>query len=124
MALNKKEKREIGVVFGSVLLVVLVGGLLHESSVNTQKALSGQATHLVNDAPTYSGFLTLMNEHCSAVYGVGKCSLLCGTKTCVPLENNCNEEVVNNQCWCCQVPNWKFFKLNLNKSYHSWVKND
>ncbi len=101
--LNKKEKREIGIIFACVFLVVLVG--LFVTFYTERKAIStGQAISAA--APSYSGVIEMLQNNCAPSLGNGSCNSLCSSqeKVCLPIENNCELNLDNNQCLCCAVP--------------------
>ena len=78
--LSSKEKKEIGLILGSVLLVAIVGLLLTQIVDNKSEAIVGEATHL--DKPTYSGVITLLNSYCVPINSGGAiCNDVCNEKS-------------------------------------------
>ena len=102
--ITKKEKIEIGFVLGAVLLVVIVGLSLHFVQEGKIKAIAGAAVQLDPKIPTYPGTLVLLKDYCNVVSGSGTCDSLCGSKVCVPIENDCSKSVSKNNCLCCDYP--------------------
>jgi hypothetical protein len=102
--LKPKEKKEIGIVFASVLVVVVVGLVLNV--VESRKVSNvGMATTLISNLPDNPGVLAMLNEKCTPVKGNGMCDQICGqSRVCVPLEANCNANIEGNSCYCCEVP--------------------
>ena len=101
--LNPKEKKEIGLIFASVLVVVIVGMLTTTLVGREQKNFAGAATTRVFNSPDNVGALSLLNEKCHAVIDDGDCNTICNTNICVPLEENCDTSKPSNQCYCCEV---------------------
>ena len=102
MNITPKEKKEIGLMLGSVFFVALIGVLLTNSAISKQ-SVAGEAVHLSASAPTYEGTLVLLKTQCSAVVGTGDCNAICGSDlVCVPVEENCDESLNENSCWCCR----------------------
>ena len=99
IVLSKKEKEEIGLIIGSVLLVAIVGIILVIVGANKEEAIVGSA--ISSEIPTPTGVLVLMNEHCEIKNG-GICNEVCAEKTCFPVEANC--DVQSSQCLCCDSP--------------------
>jgi hypothetical protein len=99
--LSKKEKREIGLIVASVVLVLTIGLIVNYMESGHTGNIRGSAISL-DGTPTLSGMLGLLNEYCYPVQGVGSCNALCGEDVCVPVEENCDEELVENQCLCCE----------------------
>ncbi len=102
MVLRPKEKKEIGMVFFAVFLVVAVGLVLN--IIESKKTFSGAATTIIANSPDNSGVLSLLNERCAPKSGNGNCDAICGTQVCIPLEEDCTFSKNNNQCYCCEVP--------------------
>ena len=99
-SLTKKEKEEIALILGSVLLVAIIGILVVVIGDNKAETFSGAA--ISSDVPTPTGVLVLMNGHCEITEG-GICNEVCGSKkTCFPVEENCDAQ--SSQCLCCDVP--------------------
>jgi len=98
--INSKEKKEIALVIGAVLIVAVLGIVL---MVKTNQNVAGAATTRISNLPDNTGVLSLLNEKCVVVSGKGSCDLLCGqNKVCLPLEENCDTSVENNRCYCCE----------------------
>jgi len=104
VVLKPKEKKEIGIVFAAVFLVVAIGLLLSYMGDKKISNMYGAATTLVFNSPDNSGTLSLLNERCAPISGNGNCDIICGSKVCVPLERNCYTPATDNQCYCCEVP--------------------
>ena len=104
MSLTTKEKKEIALILGSVLLVAIVGLVTTQLTANRVEAIAGAAVRLNPDVPTYPGTMILLKEYCSPVRGSGDCDSICGERVCVPTQENCNVAVDNNQCLCCSNP--------------------
>lgn len=103
-ALSSKEKREIALIFGSVLLVAFVGLIVTFKAAGTFNTIAGAAVHLNPDVPTYSGSLVLLKDYCGVVKGDGSsCDNVCGSqRVCVPVEENCDQAA--DSCLCCSSP--------------------
>jgi len=99
--LKPKEKKEIGLIFASVLVVVMVGMLTSTLLGREEKNFAGAATTRVFNSPDNVGALSLLNEKCHAQSGPGSCDTVCGTQICIPLEENCNKH--SNTCYCCEA---------------------
>ena len=97
--LSGKEKREIGLIVGSVLVVLVVGLFLVEVEGN----IAGQA-YLNPEVPTDTGAIVVLKDFCSPVLGVGSCNEICSDKICVPIERDCSVAFESNQCLCCTSP--------------------
>ena len=99
-SLSKKEKGEIGLILGSVLVVAIVGLLLTQVSGKTE-TFTGAG---IEGVPTTTGVLVLMNNYCEPVNIEGVCDDICESqgKTCFPVEADC--DVVSSQCLCCSSP--------------------
>ncbi len=102
--LSTKEKREIGLILGSVLLVAFVGLAVTLFSADKLEVVAGAAVKLNPDVPTYPGALIMLKEYCEPISGSGSCDSLCGERICVPTEENCEVNVGENQCLCCDQP--------------------
>lgn len=100
----QKEKREIALVLGSVFLVAIVGIAVAMLTAGRLESIAGASVKLNMDVPTYAGALILLKEYCSPQLGSGSCSEICGEKTCLPVEENCDAALENNQCLCCEGP--------------------
>ena len=61
--ITKKEKREIGLILGSVLIVAIVGVMI----TNTAFSSVGEATRLGKGGATYPGIISLLSEYSEAV---------------------------------------------------------
>ncbi|MFA6461141.1 MAG: hypothetical protein WCV90_02655 [Candidatus Woesearchaeota archaeon] len=96
--MGPKQKKEIALIIGAVLIVVILGGVL---TFQNQKNFAGAATTRISNLPDNPGVLSLLNEKCNVVRGNGACNSLCKGLTCVPLEDNCDRVVENNKCYCC-----------------------
>jgi TRAP-type uncharacterized transport system substrate-binding protein len=96
-----KEKREIALILGSVLLVAVVGMITTMATAGKLGVIMGAATQLNEEVPTYAGVLVMLKERCSAVSGSGSCDNICGLKQCLPTEENCDVSKSENQCLCC-----------------------
>ena len=101
-SLSKKEKGEIGLILGSVLVVAIVGLLLTQVSGKTE-TFTGAG---IEGVPTTTGVLVLMNNYCEPVNIEGVCDDICSSsnpvRTCFPVEDDC--DVVSSQCLCCSSP--------------------
>ena len=100
-SLSKKEKGEIGLILGSVLLVAIIGLLLTQVS-GKQETFTGAG--ISSGVPTTTGVLVLMNDYCEPINIEGVCDDTCEIqgKTCFPVEADC--DVVSSQCLCCESP--------------------
>ena len=98
---SKKEQREIAFMLGAVLLVAVVGFGL-QAMVPGNSAVAGAAVSLDSETPTYNGILYLLEDACHQVAadGISTCDDLCGSSTCIPLEDNC-DVATDYQCHCC-----------------------
>ena len=96
--MKQKEKEEILFIVGAVLLVAVIG-LVVLFLAEEKTAAVGEA--ISSDVPTPTGVLVLMNEYCEIKEG-GVCNEICGSKTCFPVEANCDE--ISSQCLCCESP--------------------
>ena len=96
-ALSKKEKGEIGLILGSVLVVAVIGLVLTQSSSKVE-TFTGAG---IAGVPTSTGVLVLMNNYCVPIVGEGICDQVCESqdKTCFPVEDDC--DVSSTQCLCC-----------------------
>lgn len=101
--LRPKEKKEIGLIFASVLVVVVVGMLTTTMIGGEQKNFADAATTRVFNSPDNVGALSLLNENCHAKIDTGNCNTICGSQVCIPLEENCEDSKDSNQCYCCGV---------------------
>lgn len=103
--LLNKEKKEIGLILGSVLLVALVAIISINFAEEKVGAIRGAAVTLTG-VPTYPGTLVLLKDYCAPVVGKGMCNDICGDQICIPVEENCDfdsgEE--DNSCLCCNYP--------------------
>jgi hypothetical protein len=97
-----KEKKEMGLIFGAVLMVAIVGIVL-SLKTNETTAFAGQAVTINPELLTESGMVGLLNEKCEPVTGEGQCNSICGSQLCVPVEENCDTSISNNQCLCCTI---------------------
>jgi hypothetical protein len=103
--LNGKKRNEIILIISSVALVLIVGLIVNYLNINHIENTVGNAGKLLADNPSLSGMLGLLNEYCYPVHGTNSnCDTLCGTDICVPVEDNCDEIIENNQCLCCKNP--------------------
>ncbi len=96
--ITKKEKREIGLILGSVFLVAIVGLMITDDTISTV----GQATHLT--VTTYSGTLTLLNEYCSPIKKLVNCELTCNAENMDPGPPITPQD---EYCLCCSVQDGK-----------------
>ena len=101
--LSKKAKREIALIIGSVLLVLIIGTITTYIADDKVTAIAGAAIQLNPESPTYSGELILYKDYCGPVIGEGNCNFVCGEKICVPVEEDCTADPENNQCFCCEI---------------------
>lgn len=101
--LTPKQKKEIGLIFASVLVVVIVGMLTTTLISREEKNFAGAATTRISNLPDNVGVLSLLNEKCSVVSGNGACNSICGNLVCVPLEENCDKVIEENKCYCCEA---------------------
>ena len=101
--LSNKQKKEIALVIGSVLLVTIVGLITTNLANERVATIAGAAIKLNPDVPTYAGEIIMFKDYCGPVTGEGNCNIVCAEKKCVPLEANCNDDPENNQCFCCDV---------------------
>jgi len=92
---STKEKKEIGLILGSVLLVAIVGMITANAIISSV----GQATHLT--LTTYSGMITLLNEYCEPIESNGDCQ-----QTCLVNKMDVGAPLVpdGDICHCCKVP--------------------
>ena len=102
--ISRKEKIELGFVLGAVLIVAIVGISLHYVQEGKLTAIAGAAVKLDPTIPTYPGTIVLLKDYCNPVSGTGTCDNLCGSKICVPIENDCSKSVSKNSCLCCDYP--------------------
>ena len=100
---SKKEKREIALIAGAVIFVALIGFGVMFLAEGRVEAISGAAIKLDPNWATNPGVLIMFKDYCAPTTGEGTCDTVCGEKTCIPVENNCNEVPENNQCFCCEV---------------------
>ncbi len=101
--LSSKQKKEIALVIGSVLLVAIVGLITTNLATERVSAIAGAAIQLNPEVPTYAGEILLLKDYCGPVTGEGNCNAVCLEKLCVPVEEDCNVDPENNQCFCCEV---------------------
>lgn len=106
--LNKKEKREIGMMFISVALVGLTALFLGFNAPEQAQVTNfhGAASGLSADYPTYSGMLNLLEKMCYWKDSSGdNCNDVCESfdHICIPLEGTCSEGLAK-QCRCCDYP--------------------
>jgi hypothetical protein len=103
--ISKKEKREILLIGGAVFLVLIIGLAITLIAEKRVEAISGEAIKLIDDMPSYYGEIILFKNYCENVQGNGdkNCNEICEAKTCVPVEENCDEMTGNNSCFCCLV---------------------
>ena len=99
--LSSKEKKEVAFILGAVLIVAVVGVSMEFYQGDQTEAIAGAAVKLNPNLPTYPGMLIYLRDYCTPVTGSGSCDVICGMKTCVPIERNCNIGAVDNQCFCC-----------------------
>jgi hypothetical protein len=100
--LSKKEKRDLALILGSVLVVAVIGLLMTLFTSSRLNAIAGAAISIDSEIPTKEGMLIYMNQYCSPSLGSGDCNTICGEKVCVPLEQNCDLADENNECLCCE----------------------
>ena len=99
-----KQKKEIGIVLGCVLMVAVVGLIVTSVAEKRVESVVGAAVQIDSELPTYPGVLIFLKEYCAPVKGDGSCNLVCGEKTCVPTKENCDVAVSGNSCLCCTLP--------------------
>jgi len=103
--LTHKEKREIGLVLGLVLMVAIIGLVLHFNEKNKIEVLAGAAVKLNPEVPTYPGALVLFRDYCQPLSGIGDCNTICADKTCFPINQDCDQIIdQEHPCWCCRSP--------------------
>jgi hypothetical protein len=106
--ISSKEKKEIGLVLGSVLLVAVVAIISINLADNQVEAIRGAAVTLNPGIPTNPGVLILLKDYCGPVNGKGICNDICSVddRICVPVEENCDFDsgTEQNSCWCCSSP--------------------
>ena len=100
---SSKQKKEIALIVGSVLLVAIVGLITTNLANERVSTIAGAAIQLNPDVPTYAGEIILFKDYCGPVTGEGNCNTVCAEKICVPVEENCNSDPENNQCFCCET---------------------
>ena len=83
--LTKKEKKEVALIFASVLIVAIAGMLLTQTPSSTSTGLAS-AKYVAQ---------------CQPVFGIGNCNSLCGQRMCLPLQENCDVFKSDNSCSCC-----------------------
>ena len=101
--LSSKQKKEIALVIGSVLVVAIIGLITMLLASERVSAIAGAAVQLNPDIPTYPGEIILLKDYCGPVTGNGACNTICAEKICIPVEENCNTPLNNNQCFCCET---------------------
>ena len=99
-----KQKKEIGIIVGCVLLVAVVGLFTTLIAEKRVTAVAGAAVEINSELPTYPGVVLFLKEYCSPIEGDGTCDALCGEKTCIPTQENCDVSVSGNSCLCCSSP--------------------
>ena len=106
--ISSKEKKEIGLVLGSVLLVALVAIVSVNLAEDRVEAIRGATATLNPEIPTYPGLLYLLKNHCAPANGEGICNNICSAdkRICLPVEENCDFDsgTEQNSCWCCAYP--------------------
>jgi hypothetical protein len=100
--LSNKQKKEMALVIGSVLLVAVIGLITTSLAEDRVSTIAGAAIKLNPDVPTYAGEILLLKNYCGPVTGEGNCNAVCGEKTCIPVEESCIDDPENNQCFCCE----------------------
>ena len=101
--LSPKQKKEIALVIGSVLLVAIIGLITTNLADDRVSTIAGAAIQLNPNVPTYAGEIILFKDYCGPVTGEGNCNAVCAEKICVPVEENCDDDPENNQCFCCET---------------------
>jgi hypothetical protein len=106
--LSEKEKVEIILILGAVLVVAIIGLIVtqdHTPIKKSTQSIAGQAIQIDKNRPSTTGILEIMNNLCAPTTGSGDCNSICGLqKVCVPIDNNCDDEAESNQCLCCDLP--------------------
>jgi len=97
--LSSKEKKEIMLISGSILMVVIIGVLLQ--FVGKGNTFAGAA--IDPNYATSEGVMSLLNSY-TPVKGNGNCNTLCGEMICIPFQNSCEQNIDKNQCYCVNVP--------------------
>ena len=101
--LSKKQKKEIALVVGAVLLVAVVGLITTSLATERVSAIAGAAIRLNPEVPTYSGIIILLKDYGGLITGDGTCDSICGEKMCIPVEEDCNKNLVDNKCFCNEI---------------------
>ena len=97
---NSKQKKEVALIIGSVLVVAMVGFYI--------QFFTGEFGNFVGAAinpnqATTNGALTMLNQY-TPVKGDGACDTICGEMVCLPYLDDCSVSLENNQCYCVSVP--------------------
>lgn len=102
MKLTKKERKEIGLIFGAVIIVALVGIGVDYLPVQNIFGM-GITIDYNTDYATTDGALRIIKTY-EVASGSGSCTDLCGDKMCIPWREGCDVNVEKNQCYCVNVP--------------------
>ena len=101
---TKKERNELMMFVGSVLMVAMVGIIL--TNFAGKDTLAGMASaRLQCDNPTLEGLVELLNSCSSVPIGSAlSCDAACGADVCVALNDNCAAVPADGSCVCCPNP--------------------
>ena len=104
--LTKKEKREIGLILGSVFLVAIVAVITINLTDNNIESVTGKAATIDKSKPSQLGMLVYLKDYCGSVVDTGTCDEICAKtdRKCLPVEENCDFSMESNSCWCCAEP--------------------
>ena len=98
---NSKQKKEVGLIIGSVLVVAMIGFYVQFFAGDSFGNFVGAAIN-PNQATT-NGVLTTLNKY-TPVKGNGACDDICGEMVCLPYLDECSVSLEGNQCYCVTVP--------------------
>jgi len=101
--LSSKQKKEIALIVGSVLMVAIIGLITASLATERVSTIAGAAIQLNSEIPTYSGEIIFLKDYCGPVTGEGDCNTVCAEKICIPVEEDCNVNLNNNPCFCCEI---------------------
>jgi hypothetical protein len=98
---TSKQKKEVGLIIGSVLVVAMMGIYVQFFTGEIFGNFVGAAIN-PNQATT-NGVLSVLNKY-TPVKGNGACNDICGEMVCLPYLDECNVALEENQCYCVNIP--------------------
>ncbi len=98
-----KERRELALIFGAVILVVIVGIVV--MFIGARENVAGSAVDINVNQPNYAGFIHILENNGEWVPAQSSlsCDEVCGDRVCVPLQHTCSDFSID-YCRCYEVP--------------------